>query len=100
MEIKVDLTPEQINGQICEAIAKSAIGEELQKAVDEEVKKFSTSYRNPFENIIRSHINTAAQELIQEKHSEQIQEMVREKVTEEFTEDLFTKLWESFRSRY
>jgi len=100
MEIKVDLSAEQINGQICEAIAKSAIGEELQKAIEKEVKALSTSYRNPFENIIKSQINTFIQQIVREQYSEQIKELVRAQVTEKFTQDLFEKLWKSFENQY
>lgn len=100
MEIKVELSAEQINSQICEVIAKSAIGEELQKTIDTEVKKLSQSYNNPFKNIVANHINNAVQEIVKEQYADQIKEMVKEKVTEKFTEELFTKLWESFQSRY
>lgn len=99
MEVKVELTPEQINTTICEAIAKSAIGDQLQKVIDEEVKKLSQGYSNPFKSIIQNHINMAVQEIVQEQYSGQIKELVRKKVTDQFTEDLFTKLWESFASR-
>jgi hypothetical protein len=100
MEVKVDLSPEQINKTIVEAIAKSAIGVELDRIVNEQVKKLSTSYQNPLEPIVSRYISDAVQKCVQEKYGVQITAWVSEKVTEQFTEDLFTKMWDSFVRKY
>lgn len=100
MEIKVDLSAEQINNQICEAIAKSAIGKELQTTIERAVKDMSASYKNPFEPIVKRFISDAAQKIINDEYSEQITKMVKDRITEQFTEDLFTKLWQSFENKY
>lgn len=100
MDVKIELTPEQINTTICEAIAKSAIGDQLQIVINEEVKKLSKSYDNPFKQIVQGHINAAIQEIVKEQYADQIKDLVREKVTYGFTEELFTKLWESFANKY
>ncbi len=100
MQVKVDLSPEQINQTIAEAIAKSAIGKELDRIINEQVQKLSTSYQNPIEPIVRQHIADAVRTCVQEKYGEQIKTWVTAKVTEQFTEELFDKLWEVFIRRY
>lgn len=100
MKVNVELTPEQINTTICEAIAKSAIGEELNKVIDGEVKKLSQGYNNPFKGIVSSYIHNAVEQIVKEQYSDQIKELVKKNVTDKFTEDLFNKLWASFENRY
>ncbi len=100
MQVKVDLSPEQINQTIAEAIAKSAIGKELERIITEKVKELSTSFRNPLEPVISRHIEEIVRTTVQEKFGEQIKAWVSAKVTEQFTEELFNKLWEAFIRRY
>ena len=100
MEVKVDLSPEQINQTIVEALAKSAIGIELDRIIQEQVKRISSSYQNPIEPIVSRYIADAIQKSIQEKYGAQITDWVTEKVTEKFSEQLFTKMWDSFISKY
>ena len=43
MEIKVDINAEDINKSITKAIAESAIGTELKRAINAEVEKLSST---------------------------------------------------------
>ena len=83
-----------------EAIAKSAIGTELDRIITEQVEKISSGYQNPIEPIVSRYISDAIQKCVHEKYGPQITVWVAEKVTEKFTEQLFTKMWDSFVSRY
>jgi len=100
MEIKVDLNPEQINKTIADAIAKSAIGEELNRIIKEQVKKLSSSYDNPIEKVVHQEIVDQLRAVVTNEYSDVIKKMVQEKVTEEFTKEFFAKLWDSFISRW
>lgn len=99
MEIKVDLSAEQINNQIVEAIAKSAIGVELKRAIDEQVKAMSQSYNNPFKNIITGMIRNEIERIVKEDYTVQINTLVREKVTADFSTEMLTTLWKAWEDR-
>jgi uncharacterized membrane-anchored protein YjiN (DUF445 family) len=100
MEIKVDLTPEQINNQIAEAIAKSAIGENLKKTIEAEVQKISNNYNNPLAPIIQRFMSEEIQRVVREEYAETLKEFVKEQVTEKFTNDLLKSMWEKWETRY
>lgn len=100
MEVKVDLSPEQINKTIAEAIAKSAIGVQLDRIIKEKVEQLSTSYQNPIAPVVSQHIEATIRTVVQEKYGEQIKTWVKVKVTEQFTEELFNKMWEAFTRKY
>ena len=98
MEIKVDLSPEQINGQICEAIAKSAIGIELKKVIEKEVEALGRSYNNPFNQIVTTHIHREIERIVREDYKEEIAAFVQEKVTADFTEEMLVQLWNAWEA--
>jgi hypothetical protein len=96
MDIKVDINPEEVNKAVSEAIIKSTIGAELEKAVQAQVKILTSNsfqYKNVFENIIKREIEVTLRDLIQDKYSQQIKEFVTANVTENFTADLLNKMW-------
>ncbi len=100
MELNVNINPEDINKQIVEAVAKSAIGETLEKVIKNEVAKISTSYNNPLERVIRAEIERIVRETIINEHKPQLQKMVSKKLTEQITDDLLSKLWEIAVNKY
>lgn len=100
MDIKVNLEAEDINKEIREAIAKSAIGVELKRAMDKKVKEFSESYRNPLEGIVSDEIVSIVRALVEKEYLPQIKKFIAEKMTDEFVKDLLGKLWEKFINRY
>jgi hypothetical protein len=51
-EIKVELSAEDLNKAIADAIVKSVLGETIVKMVNEYVKTISSSYNNPIKTIV------------------------------------------------
>lgn len=100
MQLNVDISPEQINQAVADAIIKSAIGDQLQKVIEEEVKKLAQNYNNPIGIVVNRYVHEAIEGIIREKYADRIKELVAEQVTKEFTEDLFSKMWNSFKNRY
>jgi citrate lyase gamma subunit len=96
MDIKVDIKPEDVNKAVAEAILNSSIGEQLRKAINEEVAKIGRSYENPFAPIIRQLIAAEVRNLIDTQYREQIRAVVTEKVTEEFTNELLGRMWDVY----
>lgn len=98
--INVNIDPEQVNRAVADAIIKSAIGEQLDKTIKEEVDRLSRSYDNPVQKVVQAEIRDAITKTVHEQYAEKIKAMVAEKVTEQFTEELFDKLWRAFTSSY
>lgn len=105
MDIKVnlDISPEQIQKQITEAITKSAIGEQLNKAVSEEIRKLNGhdyQYQKMLGNIISSEIERVCREIVREQYKELIEDVVKKHMTEEFTQSLLDKMWQAWANKY
>jgi len=99
MEIKVDLSPEQINQQIADAIAKSAIGVELEKIIREEVSKLGNSFNNPIRKVIERMICDSIIEVLNRDHAQTVAQFVKEQITQEIMEDLLKAAWDAFRRK-
>lgn len=100
MQVNVNLTPEDINRTITEAVAKSAIGEALTKAVQNYVKKLGDSYNNPLDTIVAEEVNRLLCQLLRDEYQEQIKSMVRTRITEQFTDELLTQLWDIWLQKW
>jgi fructose-1,6-bisphosphatase/inositol monophosphatase family enzyme len=99
MDLKVNIDAASINAELQSAIAKSAIGEELNKIIKEKVNSWSRSYESGIVNTVDREIQKAIIEVIQTRYLDQIKAIVAEKVTEKFTVDLLEKMWEAWVCR-
>ena len=63
-DIKVELSGEDINKAIAEAIVKSVLGDTIVKMVNEYVKSISTSYDNPVKKVIEAETKTIISKLL------------------------------------
>lgn len=98
--IQVNIDAKVINKEITEAIARSAIGEQLKKTIEKKVEEFGKSWDNPLESIVDAEIITTVRTLIQEKYLDEISKFVAKQMTEEFVRDMVSKLWVKFIQRY
>lgn len=96
MKVDVKIDPEQINAMLVTAILGSAIGEEIQKAVDEEVARLSRSWDNPINKCVERVVNEQIYTLVRDEYGEAIKETVRNCVTEEIVALAGQKAWETF----
>lgn len=99
MQVNVDITPEEINRAVADAVIKSAIGESLQKAIEGEVKKLSQSYHNPITAVVQEMILKILRETIDTEFRDRIREQVRQKIEEKFVDDLIGTLWQEWTDR-
>ena len=96
MDININVDAEAINKQITEAVAKSAIGEELKKVVDREVKKISNSYENPLGVVVGREIEKMLRKLIEEEYIGKIKEFVSARMSDEFVKNILDKMWVAY----
>lgn len=100
MNVKLDITPEQINDLIVKSVVESAIGESLKDIIELKVKAFKSTYNNPMEPIIEKMINEMMLKLVEEDYKEAIEAYVKEHVTEDIVKELVSKMWDHYISRH
>lgn len=96
MEINVNVDAEAINKEITEAVAKSAIGKEIKRVIEEKVKELSTSYNNPLSRVVGREIEKMLRQLIEEEYMGQIKEFVRKQMSDDFVKDILGKMWKAY----
>jgi hypothetical protein len=97
----MQLTPEQVNEFVANAILKSTIGEQVQKAVDTVIKELSKSYQNPYEAVIKQHINRAIEECVLTNYKDTIADEVKKvleiKLQRDVIKSIVHKIFDSSR---
>ena len=88
----VQLTPEQINEFIANSIMESQIGKLVQDSVNRVMRDLSTSYNNPFDTAIKSHVSRLIQEELINGYKPQILESVRKALETQVTDDLVSRM--------
>lgn len=95
MDIKVDIDPEKVNQMVVQAILQSAIGEEIQKEINNVLK----AWDSPVKKAIAKVIDREMVSIISEEFGPTIKEKVKDLVTDDLLTDLVNKAWENFRNR-
>ena len=97
-EIKINIpTPEEINRQIVESVAKSAIGEMLDKIIKEKVSDLGSRYSDggkAIERVINDFITKIVIDILNNQHKEEMQRRVKELITDKMVSMSIDKLWE------
>lgn len=87
----MSLTPEQVNEFLSKAILESQIGAAVQASIDRVLGELKNSYRNPFDEVVRQHVNDAIDKCIKEHYLPHIRERVQAAVTATLTDDFMEK---------
>ena len=99
-EIKIGITPEDIERQLVDAIVKSSIGARIKTVLDSEVLNLSKGWHNTFDRAIDQVILDAVRDTLLKCHMEQIKAIVAKQLTDERIEKITIDLLEKLRSRY
>jgi hypothetical protein len=92
----IEISPEQINQMVVDAILKSSIGESLRKAIDSQVASLTSLYNNPIEAVVKECVMVEMRRLVTIEYHDKIEAMVREKITEFMVTDVVNKAWDAF----
>jgi hypothetical protein len=95
MDVKLEISAEDINRELTAAVAKSLIGEKIQEIIKEEVRRLSACYNNPLEPVVRGIINNMVRDMILTEFKEPIEKLVRERLTTEIQTTLIDKAWQA-----
>jgi len=94
-QISINLSAEDINKSVAEAIVASTLGDSIKKMVDEYVKTIHTGYNNPIKKIVEE---VAREYIIQllDEHRPTIKDEVRKQITNDVADRLITVSIEKF----
>ena len=90
--MNITLNSEDIDRFVKEALIKSAIGDTVQKALNELI---NNSYNSPLREAIKRHVSNVAYEVIKERHTESIRAQIIDVLDRQLTKDLSDKVVES-----
>lgn len=85
MTIAINLTPQDIENYVKEALIKSSIGKAIQTAVDSVLNK---SYDNPIDKEIKAMVGRIAYELLHEKYKDQVKQLVQAQIEKVVTDQM------------
>lgn len=91
----MDLTPEQINEFLSNAILKSSIGKAVEDSVNRSIAELSRGYNNPFDAVIRREVESLISEHLRTTFSEQLRGRVRVALESKLTEDTVNSIIEA-----
>lgn len=100
----MQLTPEQVNQFLAEAIIKSKIGDAVEACVAKVVKDLQSSYNNPFETAIKAEVSNIIVTVLREKYHDEIKTRVTAALAVKLTDDAIGELidaaWKKSRRDY
>ena len=87
----MQLTPDQINEFVANAIMQSQIGDAVKASIQRVMEELMKVYRNPFDDVIRRHVTFAIEQTVLTEHMPQILETVRTRLATHITDDVVEK---------
>lgn len=90
----INLTGEDINRVVAEAIIKSAVGEHLKNAIERVVQELSKSYSNPFDNEIKMIISQEMRRIVEKEYGPVLREKAAQRIREALTDSALDAILE------
>lgn len=91
MGLELNITPEDVDALVRDALMKSAFG----KTITESVNKALGGYNSPVEGAVRRHVATVAGQLLTEKFGDKIRESIAAAIEAKVTKEFIDKVVES-----
>lgn len=95
MELNVQINPDDINKMVSEAVLKSAIGEELKKAIAKQMEQLGRTFDNPVEHVVNQHVRDMVQGVLIGTYTERIRERIHQAVAAKITDEFIGKVIEN-----
>ncbi len=97
--IPINVDHEAINRYIADKILESALGEHLEKAVDNALKSLNGYGADPLKTAVTAEIQKHIMEIVSVAYSDKIRENVRSRLTDEFLDSLVQSFVQSLTTR-
>src|SRR6187431_3279645 len=84
----MELTPEQINEFIAKAILESQLGECVRQSVKRVIEECSRTYNNPFDAVIKKHVEAIIDQEIMNQYRPVIEEGIKSSMAKYMTDEV------------
>lgn len=91
----MQLTPEQINVFLSNAVLESNIGEAVKESVEKTLKSLTSSYDNPFDKVVKDQVINLIQEQISSTYRPLIEEQVKTSLQKSLTDRIVGEIVQS-----
>lgn len=91
----MQLTAEQVNTFLADAVLESQIGQAVKEAVERTVVELRKSYNNPFDAVIRQHVHMLIETEVKTRYTEVLNKGVKEALATALTEDAVNAIIDS-----
>lgn len=88
----MQLTPEQVNDFLAKAVLESQIGEAVQQSVARVMGDLKKSYNNPFDEVIKRHVNAIIDKEVMATYRPILEEGIKEAMKNYMTDDVVEKI--------
>lgn len=88
----MELTPEQINEFISNAVLESQIGEAVKASVARVVADLNKTYNNPFDEVIKRYVVELVNSELRTTYKPQFEEKIKAALADWMTEDVFKRI--------
>jgi predicted transcriptional regulator len=88
----MELTAEQVNSFIANAILESQIGAVVKGAVDRSIADLSKNYQNPFDQVIKNEVASLIQKEVAEKYRPQLEAGIKASIEKHMTDEVIQKI--------
>lgn len=100
----MELTAEQINTFLSNAVLESQIGAVVKEAVARSVADLSKSYNNPFDSVIKAHITRLIDKEVIATYQPTLEQGIKDALAKAMTDEAIARIieagMEKLRSRY
>lgn len=95
----MQLSPEQINEFLSKAILESQIGEAVQQSITRVMEELKRTYNNPFDDVIKKHINQIIDSELLTTHRAALQDGIRTRLEQYLTDEIIQKIMDAAMER-
>lgn len=100
----MELTGDQVNKFLSDAILKSQIGEVVKKAVEKSIADLSKSYENPFDAVVKREVLNLIEKEVHSQYKPLLEERIKAAMKHWATNEVLDKIVEAaterLKSRY
>ena len=97
MDIKLDISPEQINKYVADSVLNSLLGEKIKVLIENKLKNIDSSWNNPISQAVDEVVKDHIKELLRsDEYAVKIKEQVNNHIQEATLTDITSAAWNTF----
>jgi hypothetical protein len=100
MDLNINIDADAVNKAVVDAIVKSAIGEQVAASVKRVMEGLRSSYNNPIDTVISSHVSAIVRDVLEKEYGATIREKIAEALKSKLSDEFIQRVVEKAADRY